>query len=79
MKWVAAYFPFTRPSLLLEIFFQNDWIEVLGASLMKLVLGDSAEKNRVCGEGQEGIVFKLERIAMLLFNFTLLGFYGIKI
>jgi phenylalanyl-tRNA synthetase alpha subunit len=44
MKWVAAYFPFTRPSLLLEIFFQNDWIE-LDASLRKLVLSDSAEKN----------------------------------
>ena len=28
MRWVEAYFPFTEPSLELEIFFEGDWMEV---------------------------------------------------
>lgn len=29
-RWVEAYFPFTEPSYELEIFFNNEWLEVLG-------------------------------------------------
>jgi len=30
MRWVEAYFPFTDPSLELEILFNGKWLEVLG-------------------------------------------------
>lgn len=29
MRWVDAYFPFTDPSIELEIFFNGDWMEVV--------------------------------------------------
>lgn len=29
-RWVDAYFPFTEPSYELEIFFNGEWLEVLG-------------------------------------------------
>eukprot|EP00960_Hanusia_phi_P066210 766338-Hanusia_phi.AAC.7 len=28
MKWTESYFPFTEPSLELEIFFNGKWLEV---------------------------------------------------
>ena len=30
MKWVEAYFPFTEPSYELEVYFNNQWVEMLG-------------------------------------------------
>jgi phenylalanyl-tRNA synthetase alpha chain len=34
-RWVEAYFPFTEPSLELEIFFNGKWLEVLGCGVMQ--------------------------------------------
>ena len=30
LRWVDGYFPFTKPSLEMEIFINNDWVEILG-------------------------------------------------
>ena len=35
MKWVESTFPFTDPSLELEILFQGKWLEVLGCGVMR--------------------------------------------
>lgn len=65
LRWVEAYFPFTSPSWELEVFWQGDWLELLGCGVIKQDLLISSDvPNRI------GWAFGLglERIAMLLFN-----------
>ena len=65
VRWVEAYFPFTSPSWELEVFWQGDWLEVLGCGVIKQdLLTASNVPDRI------GWAFGLglERIAMLLFN-----------
>jgi phenylalanyl-tRNA synthetase alpha chain len=65
VRWVEAYFPFTSPSWELEVFWQGDWLEVLGSGIVKQVLlnnsGVPTRSGWAFGLG-------LERIAMLLFS-----------
>jgi phenylalanyl-tRNA synthetase alpha chain len=35
VRWVEAYFPFTSPSWELEVFWQGDWLEILGCGVIK--------------------------------------------
>lgn len=35
-RWVDAYFPFTEPSFELEIFFNDQWLEVLGCGYARV-------------------------------------------
>ncbi|CEG46474.1 phenylalanine-trna ligase [Plasmopara halstedii] len=65
MRWVDAYFPFTEPSFELEIFFNGDWLEVLGCG----VLHHEIVRNAGLGENV-GWAFGLglERLAMVLFD-----------
>ncbi|KAI9895214.1 hypothetical protein PsorP6_018902 [Peronosclerospora sorghi] len=65
MRWVEAYFPFTHPSLELEIYFNGDWLEVLGCGVLQ------QEIVRSTGLGEKvGWAFGLglERLAMVLFD-----------
>ena len=67
VRWVEAYFPFTSPSWELEVFWQGDWLEVLGSGIVSQPILDNASvSNRV------GWAFGLglERIAMLLYSIT---------
>lgn len=65
IRWVEAYFPFTSPSWELEVFWQGDWLEILGCGIIKQeLLNNSGVSDRI------GWAFGLglERIAMLLFE-----------
>lgn len=65
MRWVDAYFPFTHHSLELEIYFEDEWLEVLGCGVIQ------PEIIRSSGRGdQQGWAFGLglERLAMVLFS-----------
>ncbi|EFQ99252.1 phenylalanyl-tRNA synthetase [Nannizzia gypsea CBS 118893] len=65
IRWIEAYFPFTSPSFELEVFWQGEWLELLGCGVVKQdLLNSSSVPHRV------GWAFGLglERIAMLLFN-----------
>lgn len=64
MRWVDAYFPFTEPSFELEIFFQDQWLEVLGCGVVHQTILDN------CNLQKKGWAFGigLERLAMVLFN-----------
>jgi len=64
-RWVDAYFPFTDPSIELEIFFNGEWLEVLGCGVMQQQILDGNY-----GEGHKAWAFGLgiERLAMILFD-----------
>ncbi|CAD6505023.1 BgTH12-00522 [Blumeria graminis f. sp. triticale] len=65
IRWVETYFPFTLPSWELEIFWQGDWLEVLGCGIVKQnILINADVPNRLGWAFGIG----LERIAMLLFE-----------
>ena len=65
VRWVEAYFPFTSPSWELEVFWQGDWLELLGCGVTKQDLLINAGV-----PDQIGWAFGigLERVAMLLFS-----------
>lgn len=64
-RWVEAYFPFTEPSFELEIFFQDDWLEVLGCGVMHSDVLSNCDLSH-----RHGWAFGLglERLAMVLFD-----------
>jgi len=65
VRWVEAYFPFTDPSLEMEIFFQDEWLEVLGCGVVQQKIMDNS------GRGDDiGWAFGLglERLAMVLYD-----------
>ncbi|KAL2040982.1 hypothetical protein N7G274_006440 [Stereocaulon virgatum] len=65
VRWVEAYFPFTSPSWELEVFWQGDWLEILGCGVTKQDLlinaGVPDQLGWAFGVG-------LERVAMLLYS-----------
>ncbi|KAK3060994.1 hypothetical protein LTS18_007255, partial [Coniosporium uncinatum] len=65
VRWVEAYFPFTSPSWELEVFWQGDWLEVLGCGVVKQELLTNADVPSRLGWA---FGIGLERIAMLLFS-----------
>ena len=62
MRWVDAYFPFTNPSFELEIYFRDEWLEVLGCGVMEAAIVQHSD-----GVGW-AFGLGLERLAMVLFD-----------
>ncbi|RDA91131.1 hypothetical protein CP533_0462 [Ophiocordyceps camponoti-saundersi (nom. inval.)] len=65
MRWVEAYFPFTSPSWELEIYYDGDWVEVLGCGVVKHQLHVASGRPSRLGWA---FGLGLDRIAMLLFR-----------
>jgi phenylalanyl-tRNA synthetase alpha chain len=64
-RWVEAYFPFTSPSFELEVFWEGEWLELLGSGIVQQPILDNAGlQHRVGWAWGLGI----ERLAMLLFG-----------
>eukprot|EP00013_Stygamoeba_regulata_P005653 CAMPEP_0177639640 /NCGR_PEP_ID=MMETSP0447-20121125/6127_1 /TAXON_ID=0 /ORGANISM="Stygamoeba regulata, Strain BSH-02190019" /LENGTH=481 /DNA_ID=CAMNT_0019141677 /DNA_START=12 /DNA_END=1454 /DNA_ORIENTATION=- len=64
-RWVNEYFPFTDPSFELEIFFRDEWMEVLGCGAIHPQILQN------CGLGDRfGWAFGqgIDRLAMVLFQ-----------
>ena len=67
MRWNDDYFPFTDPSVELEIKYQGDWMEILGAGVMTpTVIGNAGINSRTNVGWAFGL--GLERWAMKLFE-----------
>ncbi|KAF8964691.1 hypothetical protein BDZ97DRAFT_2005612 [Flammula alnicola] len=65
VRWIEAYFPFTSPSFEVEVFFQGNWLEILGSGVVRqATLNTAGVPNKI------GWAFGLglERIAMILFS-----------
>lgn len=67
MRWVEASFPFTSPSWELEVYYEGDWLEVLGCGITKQSILDAAG---VPSQMAWAFGIGLDRIAMLLFQIT---------
>ena len=65
MRWVSAYFPFTHPSWELEIYHNNDWIEILGSGIVEHKLLENAGINDNIGWA---LGIGLERLAMIRYQ-----------
>ncbi|KAL8827843.1 MAG: hypothetical protein Q9191_002943 [Dirinaria sp. TL-2023a] len=65
VRWIEAYFPFTSPSWELEVFWQGDWLEILGCGVVKQDLPINAGVPDKIGWA---FGVGLERVAMLLFD-----------
>lgn len=67
MRWNEDYFPFTDPSMELEIFYNNEWLEILGCGV---VHDEVMQRGNLDIESQVGWAFGLglERWAMKLFE-----------
>ena len=65
IRWIEAYFPFTSPSWELEVYWQGQWLELLGCGVVKQELPINAGVPDRVGWA---LGIGLERIAMLLFT-----------
>ena len=65
VRWVEAYFPFTSPSFELEVYWQGEWLELLGSGVVKQkILNNAGLEDRIAWAWGIG----LERLAMILFE-----------
>lgn len=63
LRWVETTFPFTEPSLELEIYWEGQWLEVLGCGMIRDEILKNCEKSNTIGWA---FGIGLERIAMVL-------------
>ncbi|XP_050295382.1 probable phenylalanine--tRNA ligase, mitochondrial [Anthonomus grandis grandis] len=64
-RWVETTFPFTQPSWELEVFYNNDWLELLGCGIMKHHILTNAGVHDNIGWA---FGIGLERVAMCLYK-----------
>jgi len=68
MRWIDTYFPFTHPSFELEIFYQNEWLEVLGCGVVQPAIISNATGKDPRRTPGWAFGLGLERLAMVLFS-----------
>jgi phenylalanyl-tRNA synthetase alpha chain len=71
-RWSSSYFPFTQPSLELEILHQGTWIEILGCGILRPEIIQLAQRT---GKKAYAAGIGLERIAMILLQIPDIRFF----
>lgn len=65
VRWIEAYFPFTSPSWELEVWWNDEWLELCGCGVVtQQILQGAGQDNKIAWAFGLG----LERIAMILFG-----------
>lgn len=64
-RWVDSYFPFTQPSWELEVYWNGEWLELLGSGLMRNEILEKSGINNTIGWA---FGVGLERLAMVLYE-----------
>lgn len=65
IRWVEAYFPFTSPSFELEVFWQGEWMELLGCGIVSQPILNKSGLHKAVGWAWG---LGVERLAMMLFG-----------
>ncbi|WWC87942.1 phenylalanine-tRNA ligase [Kwoniella dendrophila CBS 6074] len=65
VRWIEAYFPFTTPSYEVEVFWQGEWLELLGCGV---VMQKTLDLSGVPDKSGWAFGLGLERLSMVLFS-----------
>jgi len=65
IRWQECYFPFTHPSMEVEIEYNGKWVEVLGSGLL---MTDFLKSSNASSPYAWAFGLGLERLAMILYN-----------
>ncbi|KAI9598939.1 hypothetical protein BDF19DRAFT_429592 [Syncephalis fuscata] len=65
MRWIDGYFPFTSPSYELEVWYNGQWMEILGCGVIQHSILKNADRSTSIGWA---FGIGLERLAMALFR-----------
>lgn len=65
VRWIDAYFPWTTPSFEVEVWYNGEWLEILGCGV---VIQKTLERGGVGHKSGWAFGLGLERIAMVLFG-----------
>jgi phenylalanyl-tRNA synthetase alpha chain len=67
MRWMKEHFPFTDPSIELEVRYNDEWLEILGAGVLRDTIVQRANVD-IHKEVSWAFGLGLERWAMKLFD-----------
>lgn len=65
VRWIDAFFPWTSPSFEVEVWYNDEWLEILGCGV---VVQKTLERGGVGHKSGWAFGLGLERIAMVLFD-----------